>query len=92
MAVKIPVTTDPAQVIFAGEKGAGVLIVNEENVSDVYISAEAAELNTTKASGTPSGTKVAKNGGQVQFTAYAGKVYARADGATGDTFIRVIPS
>ena len=90
MASKIPCTADRAQVIYRGEKGDGVLIVNQENVSDVYIDDAASDLNRTSASATPTeGTKVAKNGGQVQFTSKTGLIWGRADGVTGDTFIRV---
>ena len=93
MGTKFDVPSDLAVVIFRGAKNSGVLVVNQNNVSDVYVDHEPSLLNSVVATGTPAeGTKVAKNGGQVQFTAYTGVLYCRADGATGATDIRVVPS
>lgn len=80
-----------AYPFYQGKPGDGVLVVNQLNVADVYVDEAGPDnLMSTDATKTPPSalcTKVAKNGGAVQFTAFSGKLWARSDGAVGPTQI-----
>jgi hypothetical protein len=78
----------PQQIISADhavairrKPGSNTLFVNQSAV-DVYIDDEGKRLNATVQGVVPSGTKVAANGGQVNWSSYSGVIYARAVTAT----------
>lgn len=84
MLVLVP--TDRANLI-RRQQGSTVTLVNQ-SATDVYVDSDPARLNATVAGGTPSGIKLAANGGQVQITDFPGFIYVRA---AAETTVDVLP-
>lgn len=95
---------DRSRRIAFSKAGSTIVLVNQDNVSDVYIfQTEEEGLNIPFSSagvpqlnGATFGTKLAANGGQLNWTEYKGELWAIASGGVGangtlDTFIRVLP-
>lgn len=58
--------------------GSTVTIVNQDAANDCYLDFDPMRLAATAPGAVPNGTKIAKGGGQVQFTSFPGSVYLRA--------------
>lgn len=104
MATRFVGTDRPRRVAFS-PPGKTSVLVNQDNVSDVYIANTEEELmnvpytvgtGAPKLTGNSFGTKLAANGGQLNWTEYTGQLWALASGGVGadgvaTTNIRVLP-
>lgn len=68
-------------------KGASVTLINQSTV-DVYFDREPGRLNASAPGSTPSGTKLAANGGEKEFRDWPGSMYFRS---ISNTTIEVQP-
>lgn len=67
---------------YVAPAGSTVTIVNQDNVDDVYFDTDPGVLMTVAEGTAPAnGTKIAKNGGQLQWPSWRGPVYFRTASA-----------
>lgn len=70
------------------KQGSTVTFVNQSTTTDVYFDRQEERLNRAAPGGTPDGTKLSKNGGQLQYPDFPGVLWFRS---TDDTTIEVVP-
>jgi hypothetical protein len=78
--MKLQIPTDYA-VPVRRAPGATVTFINQSAV-DVYFDRDPNRLNSVKTGDTPDGTKLAANGGQLQWAQFPGTLWFRAAAAT----------